>query len=524
MAVKAAAASKSAPKPGAKTSSSKSAAATKAKKASSAASTRASAAAARKAKALVGAGEVTAKALDDLSVPGLFPLDALESIRTPTQAGQVYRLDGGFLDALRLQLRRIVNAEGTPGLRLSFKISGPSRKEFEARLEKKKAKHETISFSGAKIQKKGKDSVLVYTKEKSMLSSYFSSHKAPGTGANPSEGLVLEGQGWRLEFVPPDGPKALRGAVSIELHGSEAEQQKALAQVIQAAGLQPVFAPCNDIAIRRYAMMKLLWTLDPDGAEKLSKKGVLSNLKLSVIETALGKAGASKTRIDALRYEEVAPGHFTVLDPTRVVEMKKKGFRFAYSTVATPEHVLSILQHGQKATLTRWAEGMLINGMSSMADVGSGGAEGVFSRLVTTGAKDKSWTGRTFKILLKPELLERTDIWGWPGDFFGRSWGLGKENFGVDLVEKINASGYASYNEIISPVGNDPRFIGAVVATSEADRTRLITYLQKNKYKPPGGGSLQQFVRVSSTIDPQLLGTQPAAAKPKKKAPKKKVS
>ena len=208
----------------------------------------------------------------------------------------------------------------------------------------------------------------------------------------------------------------------------------------------------------------------------------------------------------------------------RLPEMKKKGFRYAYSTVSTTEHVLSILEHGQKATLTRWAEGMLISGMSSMADVGTGGAEGVFSRLVTTSAKGNSWTGRTYKIILKPELLERADIWGWKGDFFGRGWGLSKDNFGPALVDQVNGASYASYNEIISPVGNDPRFIAAVVATNADDRKRLITYLEKHKFKPPTGKPLEQFVRHASTIDPELLTAKATAAKTKKKAPSKKVN
>jgi hypothetical protein len=175
--------------------------------------------------------------------------------------------------------------------------------------------------------------------------------------------------------------------------------------------------------------------------------------------------------------------------------------------VTTPEHVLSILEHGQKATLTRWSEGALISGMSSMADVGSGGAQGVFSRLVTPAANSSYWTGRTYKIILKPELLGRLDIWGWPGDYFGKSWDLSAANFGPKLLSSVgNTSGgsYASSNEIISPVGNGPKFIAHVVATNESDRAKLINYLKDQGYKPPHG-SLNDFVVLRTNIDASLL-------------------
>ena len=46
-----------------------------------------------------------------------------------------------------------------------------------------------------------------------------------------------------------------------------------------------------------------------------------------------------------LRYLEVAPGHFTVVDDEQIPEMIKAGLRYEYSTVQLPEHVVSILKN-----------------------------------------------------------------------------------------------------------------------------------------------------------------------------------
>ena len=74
------------------------------------------------------------------------------------------------------------------------------------------------------------------------------------------------------------------------------------------------------------------------------------------------------------------------------------------------------------------------------------------------------------------------------------------------LVEDADKNGYQSYNEIISPVGNGPQYIAAVVATNEADRQALVQYLQNAGYQPPHGKTFDQFVRMVPAIDTAMLG------------------
>lgn len=459
--------------------------------------------------ALVSGALTSKKALDGLPVADSFPLEALEEIQSPGRHGAVFRLDGGFLDALRLQARRVETKDGKKELWLSFKIAGPSRADFQERLEKKGAEREVFSFYAAEPKKSGAGVVLELGTETQALSSYYSTHVAPGTSSHGAhQALVLKDGTSSLEFIPTDGPVALRGYVRMRIRGEGETAEKALKKLIDKVGLQPAFAPPTKVSVDRYALMKLLWAVAPSRAAKLAEKGPLSDLKTELVLKELDAAGVSKARIAALRYQEVAPGHFTVMDPVGLEDMKKAGLRYAYSTVSSPEHVHSILTQGQKATLTRWEEGLFVSGMSSVADVGSGGAQGVFSRLVTKAAKNTTWMGRTYKIILKPEHQSRLDVWGWAGDYFGRSWELGPANFGAKLVKSVGGNGgsYEPYNEIISPVGNGPEFIACVVATSEFNRQELINYLKKMKYSPPDGQSLTDFVRLVPYIDIDLLG------------------
>lgn len=444
--------------------------------------------------------------LDNLPVASTFPISALGSVSTPTAAGQVFRLDGGFLDALRVQVRRIQATDGQAGFELDFKIAGPSRVELANRMEQKGASRQPFEFYQANVESTASGARLVRTGSTQALSTSFSTHAAPGTSSQANQALSLAEAGWKIELIPNDGPVALRGHVRVQLLGDDATATAALKSLVDKLGLQAALAPPTTNSLRRYALMRLLHHLDPNKSKELASEGVLNDLKISKLEDALVALGVTEQRMNALRYLEVAPGHFTVCDDQLLADVKAKGLRFAYSTVQSEEHVLSILRHGQASTLTRWTEGALVSGMSSLADVGSGGAQGVFSRLVTTEAHGKGWTGRRFKIVLKPQLLGRLDVWGWPGDFFGRSWDLTDRNFGVKLVEDVQKNGYQAYNEIVSPVGNGPQYIAAVVATSEQDRQLLIQYLKNAGYQPPQGQSLEQLVRFSATIDANLIG------------------
>jgi hypothetical protein len=454
---------------------------------------------------LITAPPLAAPALSGIEAARTFPLDALDAVVIASRAGVVFQLDGGFLDGMRLLARRLKDGDEDV-LRLEFKIGGPSRPGFLERLEQAGAATGQLAFSELTPQAVGGQTVLVVEQNTTTIGAGTSStHKAPNTSGQPAATRVLEGKGYRLEFVPDDGAKALRGLVRLDLRGTEAEQRAALKLVTQRAGLQPVFAPPTSQTLQRFALLKLLFTQSPAEAKALAANGI-DTLKVDALIEALAAKGVGLDRIEQLRYEEVAPGHLAPYDPVLAELLEAEGLRFAYSTVSTPEHVESILRDGQKATVTRWLEGRLVNGMSSQADVVTGGAEGVFSRLVTPAADKTYWPGRTYKIILDPSLLGRLDVWGWPGDYYGRAWDLSEKNFGLPLLESVGVTGdYKTYNEIISPVGNGPRWIRGVVATTEADRTKLLDALQKAGYAPPDGRALADFVVLAPQIDAQLL-------------------
>jgi hypothetical protein len=256
----------------------------------------------------------------------------------------------------------------------------------------------------------------------------------------------------------------------------------------------------------------LLAKKDFGAAEKLLSRDVEA-IKTEHLEQALAAAGIDPKgdRVKSLRFEEVYPGYFTVIDPSLPDILKEAGARYLYSTSDNPERVWQQLTGGQKASLTRFQEGMLIQGKSSSSDFGTGGAFSVFTRLVTESVIQKAktstdayaydvkfgdWGGtRPFKLILNRRILGRTDWYGYNGDNFGRSTGLTEANKSDRLIREVNTH-YSASNELMFPVGNDGAYVDFVVCPSEQHKKDLIDFLKSKGIESWNGKPLDKFIRI----------------------------
>ncbi|MFO0729022.1 MAG: hypothetical protein U1E65_34905 [Myxococcota bacterium] len=245
----------------------------------------------------------------------------------------------------------------------------------------------------------------------------------------------------------------------------------------------------------------------------------LETVKVSELHEALKAVGIDPTsdRVKNLRYEEVYPGYFTVVDPSLPDMLKEKGARYLYSTADNPERVWTMLMGGQKSSLTRFQEGLIIQGKSSDSDFNSGGATSVFSRLVPESIiqkakQDKSapssygdtsfydWGGsRPFKLILNRRILARTDWYAYNGDNFGRTTTLKPENHGERIISTINAS-FSRSNEVMFPIGNDPSYVDFVVAPSEEKKKELVEFLTGKGITEFNGKKVEDFVIVRTKL------------------------
>jgi hypothetical protein len=306
----------------------------------------------------------------------------------------------------------------------------------------------------------------------------------------------------------------------------------------------------SEAELRRVLQFGLIACEDaPVALSLLERDG--SALDVAALEKALAEAGIPKTseRLERLEMREVYPGYFTTVDPTASERYFKAGARYLYSTYDDPERVLSALLGGQKASLTRFLEGILVQGKSSSSDFGTGGAIAVFTRLVTkssiAGAKKEkknddadgssyswgasehqfqNWGGsRPYKLVLNRRVLERTDWWGYNSDEYGSTENILRENTGERIIKEIDGS-YSSSNELMFPVGNDPAYVDFVVCETEEQKKKLIEVLEKQGWSSFNGRPLSEFVRVETYFfeHPDDVKARPKADSKPTAEPKKK--
>lgn len=273
-------------------------------------------------------------------------------------------------------------------------------------------------------------------------------------------------------------------------------------------------SPADPDEARKAFLFGLLAKRDKAAAEGLIARDI-SEVKPAELETLAKAHGLDAKRKAQLRFEEVYPGYFTVVDPAQVEELHAAGARYLYSTYDDADRVMSMLQGGQKASLTRFSEGLIIEGKSSSSDFGTGGAVAVFTRLVTKSAvaagkkagsgsswsyegKFNNWGGsRPYKIILNKSVLARTDWWGFNSDQFGKSSGLSNKAFGKELIKEIDKN-YSSSNELMFPIGNDPAYADFVVCETEDQKKKLVAAMKEAGMTEFNGKPLSEFVRVES--------------------------
>ena len=294
---------------------------------------------------------------------------------------------------------------------------------------------------------------------------------------------------------------------------SATDPSSALKAALTSAGVTDFNAGKVDPSSAR-ALLELgvMATKDPARAGALIARDI-ETVNIDQIHDLCAEKGISDERIANLRFDEVYPGYFTVVDPSLSKELHDAGARYLYSTADNPDRVHQILTGGQKASLTRFQEGILIEGMSSDTDFGTGGGSSVFTRLVTESAIAKAkanpgaygsdfndWAGaRPYKMIINRTLLDRTDWYGHTSDVCGKSTGLTEQNHGATLVKAINDN-YRDSNELCFAIGNDTAFIDYVTCKTQQQKTELITKLTAEGITEWHGRPLESFIIITPRL------------------------
>lgn len=304
--------------------------------------------------------------------------------------------------------------------------------------------------------------------------------------------------------------------IRVPATGNAAVDRKAMEEIIDKAGLRSLTVDPTDAEELLLKKTRIAWQRDPEAFEKC--RYLTGSAKQQEIDKILAKAGLDDKRIQGMTLKEVFPGYSTYVDDAALMEYKKAGLTHVWAGVDNADSVVAICKSdGFTATNYRITAGMKKCGASPGADMKSGGADNVFTRLGCKVDMDyqMSFLGEDYRVIISPEVMNRTDWYAHRGDSYGVAklndsrW---KKRLGTtDFIKSETGSKYdfTCDNEILfrHGIGTD-QFVG-ISCQDERRRQVLLEKFRDAGVTEFNGIPIDEFVTVTKKVgEDSMRGVQ----------------
>lgn len=366
---------------------------------------------ARRASSVATAG-ATAPSTPRAKLGGLQQLSsALDDIDTALE-GSTYRgvqliSDAGALEGMSTTMRKIT-IDGTEYYELSGKLTYD---RWMRALQSTPAQ----SISGSYWHFNKADWPIDYTNPVLALTSNTEKFKiATESIKSGNDIFVIVGE--RANF----SARALAGQFNVRVQASSgADAARKMRGLLQRAGLQDIMEDATEEALDRYKKMRVIWQTDPKTSYGIDPEHA-SPEKLNKI---LEKLGITQKRLDAIKMKKVTDGYYTFYDPENYKIAQQQKAAYLYHEASSLQRAEEVLTgSGLTSTTTRFNDGITTRGASSTRDIMTGGADGVFTRIVYENQVGKEYRYGMFGdyvFVFDTKALERTDWYAYTSDNFG---------------------------------------------------------------------------------------------------------
>lgn len=272
--------------------------------------------------------------------------------------------------------------------------------------------------------------------------------------------------------------RAAIGLVQMEVPNAmdETAAQQTLDEIFrQDLGVEDALDEVSERAERDYKIARLKWQykLEDLNAEQLG-------------------------RAEKLTRREVFPGYSTYVENGKHEEYLAK-----YGEDVRAVHMLNsmsvdsvyrVLTTGLMSTTERFSRGVVKNGISSVLDIDSGGADNVFTRIMNAAQRSKI---QNHAVVLKPEIFDRTDWYAYNVDSYGST---NEAHFAGRLApEEIfrrtmgDLKHYSADNEQMFRTGIGVDYIEAI-EVDELDRDELLEGLREKGLSEVNGRPIEEVI------------------------------
>lgn len=264
--------------------------------------------------------------------------------------------------------------------------------------------------------------------------------------------------------------------------------------LLSMVGCPPVFVPSREIDLERRKLNQLFSAFYPDNARQFNATMGYFNLPIDVVKDLMIRTNPSmkgliEEYIDnkQLKLIETIPGKevFSLNMDERMRKAKAVGL-FLGVTGPKPENRLAnIIKRGLMSTHLRYSSGHFIEGSSLKNDYMKGGAESVFTRIVTERHLQleigKFTMSGDVQILIDLEALNPITSYAHADDAFGSRQRnrVNLEQFTKNIETASQNSHYIS-NEIMVRDNISPQFIKKIVVKNQDIKNRIIEKIKED--------------------------------------------
>lgn len=277
-----------------------------------------------------------------------------------------------------------------------------------------------------------------------------------------------------------------------------------MSRVLKSVGLDDLLATPTAEAETTMIKARMVWQNAPGRVREF--QGLTGQALEDKLDDILRDIGISDSRIAGVELRRIAEGYATYYDPELAAAMEQAGAKYVWvGANKTSTVVRAVRTGGLQSTNHRCFTGINMTGASPKADMRSGGADNVFTRIGVkngNGARfNSSFKGGPFRIIIDEKELGRTDWYAYPNDSFGTtkpSDMLGRMS-ATDFARAMNKS-YEEGNEIMfRQIISSESFTG-ILCETKSDMTQLLQALKAEGITTINGIPIAQFVKVGTKI------------------------
>lgn len=309
------------------------------------------------------------------------------------------------------------------------------------------------------------------------------------------DALVFEKNGIKVSLADPSARELGDGVISRKRNTSnlvraaiglvQMEVPKAMDETVaqqtldeifrQDLGVEDALGEVSERAERDYKIARLKWQykLEDLNAEQLGRAEKLTRREVF---------SSYSTYVEDGKYEEYLAKYG---EDVRAVHMLNS---------MSVDSVYQVLTTGLMSTTERFSRGVVKNGISSVLDIDSGGADNVFTRIMNAEQRSKI---QNHAVVLKPEIFDRTDWYAYNVDSYGST---NEAHFAGRLApEEIfqrtmgDLKHYSADNEQMFRTGIGVDYIEAI-EVDELDRDELLEGLYQKGLFEVNGRPIEEVI------------------------------